>query len=74
MPSRKKRVVRKAKFSDAPSVVFAEVQVVLNSITDANGNISMSPHGRFWNTDRNSFVTQGNRMFEGVLAQCLRST
>ncbi len=49
----------KMNFADAASVVFADVQKVLDSIAaGANVPIGNSPHGVFWHVDRNSFVNQ----------------
>jgi hypothetical protein len=59
MAKKKTKSAKKAKFSDGPSVVFADVQEVLDDITNNSIDpISMSPHGRFWNTDRNTFVNR----------------
>lgn len=56
---KKKAAYPKAKYSDAAQVVFTDVQVVLERVANnAIQPISSSPHGRFWNTDRNSFVKQ----------------
>jgi hypothetical protein len=55
----KTKKATKMKFSDSATIVFADVKRVLNRIADnAIKPISSSPHGRFWNTDRNSFVNQ----------------
>lgn len=54
---------RKLKFADvATTVVFADVQKCLDTIAAAANPtpnaIANSPHGTFWQTDRNSFVGQ----------------
>lgn len=56
---KKTKKVKKMKYSDAPAVVFADVKAIIENVANnSEVPVSSSPHGRFWNTDRNSFVNQ----------------
>ena len=57
--TKKTKSSKKIKWSDSAAVVFSDVQKILDDIAKgANQPISNSPHGVFWNTDRNTFVNK----------------